>query len=235
MKKEVLYREMLELENKVCELKNGYVSDYGEDYFQSYAFQRDVKRVSKKKLERDIQQLKLEYEREVLRLRVENYFNTEEGKSEKENLTNELLKVREGCEKWCIRQWEKVDAFIKEWLGEEWGVDRLDNGYMHIGLVKERAVTYNNLHFGRDFSVRFANTWKIDDKLEMNYPCIGSFNLFEEVSMVTYLKGMGKFASDKEKLGELRNMLMDFALSLGEYTKEMERLKGKLENPFKAA
>ena len=121
---------------------------------------------------------------------------------------------------------KEIEGEIKSWLGSKWGVILYDNN-MEVGIIKEYRHDDKRpvFHFGLTFSVLFdakdrrGELSGIDDiDIRMNYPTIGSFNLFETDGLCNqYLRGMGSFASDTERLGRLKKRLFNYVATMNEF------------------
>ena len=146
--KEKLYKEYVIAKNKLNVLRGEKLigGDNIEEYFNSNTFAYYAKSYTKDEINRMIHNVEIAYEDEVEKLRVENYFNTEEGKAEKENLTKQIEEgINERCEL-IISTTKRIDSFIKEWLGNDWGCGLVGNSSIQIGMVENVAENKAN-HF----------------------------------------------------------------------------------------
>lgn len=242
--KEKLYKEYITIYNKVCELNGKEPLECSEEFFKSLRFQCEARTKSKDEWRESISYQEYAYEREVKRLRVENFFNTEEGKTLKENTEKCLNGIHETRHTYIKETEEEIEQTIKSWLGEQWGV-RLNSSNMEIGIVK--AVRYNSdndkwndFHFGLKFDIYFDNYFYREEengenkRFEMNYGCMGAFNLLEANNLRSqYLLGMGMFSTNTERLESLKKRLTEYMNIIHEWNEETYRLKEKLANPFK--
>lgn len=234
--KEKLYREYVIAKNKLLALRGEALigGDDIEVYFNSYAFSNRANHHTIKEIRRMIDYAKRCYEDEYERLRIENYYNTEEGKAVKEALLDRIWEM-ENKRKDCIETaTEQLDNMIKEWLGAEWGVAYVCSGSMDIGLVEERKNNVNCFYFGHSFQLYYDSYVKEESRFEMNYGCMGSFNLLKEDGNLRckFLMGMGTFANDKEKLAELKKATDKFVAELNKINSELDDLTHDYRNPF---
>ena len=90
--KEKLYKEYVIAKNKLNALRGEKLigGDNIEEYFNSNQFSYYAKSYSKDDIKRMTRNAEIAYEDEVEKMRIENYFNTEEGKAEKESLTKQI-------------------------------------------------------------------------------------------------------------------------------------------------
>lgn len=235
-KKEKLYREYVIAKNKLLALRGEALigGDDIEVYFNSYAFSNRANHHTIKEITNMIDYAKRCYEDETERLRIKNYYETEEGMAVKEILLDriwEMEKKREDCVETST---EQFDNMIKEWLGAEWGVAYVSSGSMEIGLVKERKDDVNRFHFGHSFQVYYYRYGKKESRFEMNYGCMSCFNLLKEDGKLRckFLLGMGTFSNDKEKLTELKKAIDKFVTELNKINDELDNLTHDYRNPF---
>ena len=240
--KERLYKEYITIYNKVCELNGKEPLECNEEFFNSTRFQCEARTKSKEEWRNSIYYQKLAYEKEVKRLRTENFLNTEEGKILKENTENRLNEIYDARRTYIKETQKEIEQTIKSWLGEQWGI-RLDSSSMTVGIVEkvqsseENKDTWNVFHFGLTFDVYFDDYFCREEKnkrFDMNYGCMGSFNILEPNNLRSqFLLGMGMFSTDIERLESLRKRLTEYLNTLNEWRKETSMLEEKLVNPLK--
>lgn len=236
--KEKLYKEYVIAKNKLNALRGEKLigGDNIEEYFNSNTFAYYAKSYTKDEINRMIHNVEIAYEDEVEKLRVENYFNTEEGKAEKENLTKQIENGVNERRELIVSTTKIIDSFIKEWLGNDWGCGLVGNSSIQIGMVENVAENKaNHFYFGHTFTL-YYNDYFTKDRFEMNYGCMGSFGLLdgskENDLRCQYLLGMGKFSSNKEKLAELKIILDNFCMEEYKYNKTLDDLRHNLNHPF---
>ena len=238
--KEKLYKEYIIRYNKVCELNGKEPLECNEEFFNSIRFQCEARTKSINEWRERICYQEDAYKREVMRLRIENYFNTEEGKILKENTKKRLNEIYDTRRKYIKETEKEIEQIIKSWLGEQWGI-RLNGGNMEVGIVKEvrydeNKDKWNNFHFGLRFDVYFYGEKENCENrlLKMNYGSMGSFNLLETDNLRSqFLLGMGMFSTNTEHLESLKKRLTEYFNLLDEWMKEVSNLKEKLANPLK--
>ena len=236
--KEKLYMEYVIAKNKLNALRGEKLigGDNIEEYFNSNTFAYYAKSYTKDDINRMIRNAEIAYEDEVEKLRVENYFNTEEGKAEKENLTKQIETGVNERRELIVSTTILIDSFIKEWLGNNWGCGLVGNSSIQIGMVEKVAENKaNHFYFGHTFTL-YYNDYFAKDRFEMNYGCMGSFGLLngskESDLRCQYLLGMGKFSTNKEKLTELKNILVTFCKKEYKYNQTLDVLRHNLKHPF---
>ena len=236
--KEKLYKKYVIAKNKLNALRGEKLigGDNIEEYFNSDEFFYRAKSYTKDDINCMIHNAEIAYEDEVEKLRVENYFNTEEGKAEKESLTKQIENGINERHELFISTTKRIDSFIKEWLGNDWGCGLLGNSNIEIGMVEKVAENKaNHFYFGHTFTL-YYNDYFAKDRFEMNYGCMGSFGLLngskESDLRCQYLLGMGKFSTNKEKLTELKNILLTFCKKEHKYNQTLDALRHNLKHPF---
>lgn len=234
--KEKLYMEYITIYNKVCELNGKEPLECSEEFFNSTRFQSEARTKSKNEWREKICYQHYTYEREVMRLRIENYYNTEEGKEEKKKLTNQIENAVNERVELKVSTTKRIDLFIKEWLGNDWGCGLVGNSCIEIGMVENIAENKaNHFYFGHTFTL-YYNDPLAKDRFEMNYGCMGSFGLLdgskESDLRCRYLLGMDKFSTNKEKLTELKNILDTFCKEEYKYSQTLDVLEHNLKHPF---
>lgn len=230
--KEKLYKEYVIAKNKLNALRGEELigGDNIEEYFNSNIFSIYAKRYTKDDINRMIHNAEIAYEEEVKKLRVENYFNTEEGKAEKERLTKEYEALQNKCAEMFKNADKELDIFIKDFLGKEWGV-RYGTYSTEIGIVKDVNNGFVKFVFGHSFTIYHDNMF--EKRFEMNYGCLGSFDLLnDEVLRPKFLMGMATFANDKDRLLRLRSYLKSAGEDIKELHERMDKVSYKLKHPL---
>lgn len=230
--KEKLYKEYVIAKNKLNALRGEELigGDNIEEYFKSDRFANFARSYTKDEINRRIDYTKSCYEEEVKKLRIENYFNTKEGKAEKERLTKEYEALENECAEMFKNANKRLDIFIKGFLGKEWGV-RYGTYSTDIGIVKDINDGYVNFVFGHSFTIYHDTMF--EKRFEMNYGCLGPFELLnDEVLRPKYLMGMATFANDKDKLLRLRCYLKSVGEDIKGVRERMDKVSYKLNHPF---
>lgn len=230
--KEKLYMEYVITKNKLNALRGEKLigGDNIEEYFNSYDFSNRASHHTKDEIRNMIDYAKRCYESEVEKMRIENYFNTEEGKAEKERLTKEYEALQNERIEMFRNANKELGIFIKDFLGKEWGV-RYGTYSTEIGIVKDVNDGFVNFVFGHSFTIYHDTMF--DKRFEMNYGCLGSFELLnDEVLRPKYLMGMATFANDKDRLLRLRSYLKSVGEDIKGVEERMDKVSNKLNHPL---
>lgn len=230
--KEKLYKEYVITKNKLNALKgeNLIGGDNIDEFFESTNFKDNASSYTKDDLKRMIHNVEISYNIALEEKRVENYFNTEEGKAEKERLTKEYEVLQNERIEMFKNANKKLDIFIKDFLGNEWGV-RYDKYSTEIGIVKDVNDGFVNFVFGHSFTIYHDTMF--DKRFEMNYGCLGPFELLnDEVLRPKYLMGIATFANDKDRLVRLRLYLKSVGEDIKGVEERMDKVSNKLNHPL---
>ena len=227
MTKEQLFSDYLTTMNKVYELRGNSIDIVDVEKEMKYFNPRSF---SKESLERKCKCALHLYEEEVQKLRITAYFATDEGKKVKADTDTQIEKLTAERKEYTEKTKDLVVSFIKAWLGNEWDIRYFSSNSLEIGLVDSEK---NDLIFGHTFTIYYGDMFDKKKRLEMNYGCMGSFDLTEDNNTRSrYLLGMGLFSTNKEKLAELKSMLDTYANKMSVYYDELDKLERVLKNPF---
>ena len=191
-------------------------------------------------LEYKISAVESSLRQQAVRIERENYFATEEGKKAKENAENEQKSLWEEHKKLMNELKDWLDNELHYLYGDNW-LCTANLGYKSVNL--EIGVKNKNperpgyiFEFGHSFNVYFDLDYfgKPGPRFEMNYGCLGAFDLFTDTYRSEYLEGQGKFANNKKLLQDLFDKCKDIANRnelLDEKQREIEKF---LKNPLNA-
>ena len=230
--KEKLYMEYVIAENKLNALigEDLIGGDNIEGYFNSDEFSNRASHHTKNQIRNMIDYAKRCYEFELEKKRTEEYFDTEEGKAEKERLTKEYEALQNTRAEMFKNANKELDIFIKDFLGKEWGV-RYGTYSTEIGIVKDVNDGFVNFVFGHSFTI--YHDAMFEKRFAMNYGCLGSFELLnDEVLRPKYLMGMATFANDKDRLLRLRLYLKSVEEDIKGVEERMDKVSNRLKHPF---
>ena len=230
--KEKLYMEYVIAENKLNALRDEELigGDNIEGYFNSDEFSNRASHHTKNQIRNMIDYAKRCYEFELEKKRTEEYFDTEEGKAEKERLTKEYEALQNTHAEMFKNANKELDIFIKDFLGKEWGV-RYGTYSTEIGIVKDVNDGFVNFVFGHSFTI--YHDAMFEERFVMNYGCLGSFELLnDEVLRPKYLMGMATFANDKDRLLRLRLYLKSVEEDIKGVEERMDKVSNRLKHPF---
>ena len=226
--KEKLFKEYVIAQNKVDVLKGVTPTfDGSDEFFSSHNFRYIASSYTKDDLRNLIEYANRAYEMEVEKLRIENYYNTEEGKERKAKLEQKMKDIEDARIKYVVDEHKRLNDFIKEWLGEDWGCNFCGGTMMTIGIVEKVCdEDYNSFIFGHSFNLYFEN------RFDMNYGAMGSFDVFNSEKRVQFLVGMAKFVENKDKLEYLKSRLSDAVNFVRLMNSEYYDLNNELKHPF---
>lgn len=175
---------------------------------------------------------------QAIRLEREKYFTTEEGKLAKENAENEKANLWAQHKNLIIELENWLNKELHYLFGDNWKC-KFNTGYKsihgEIGVInKDPEREGFDFEFGHSFDIYFDlyNFGESKPRFEMNYGCLGSFDLFEDTYRSEYLEGQGRFANNKKLLHDLFDKCKDIVNRnelLAEKQREIEKF---LENPL---
>ena len=189
-------------------------------------------------LEYKISAVESSLRRQAVRIERENYFATEEGKKAKENAENEKKLLWEEHRKLMNELKDWLNKELKYLFGDNW-LCTVNSGYKSINF--EIGVKNKNperagfvFEFGHSFNVYFDldHFGKPGPRFEMNYGCLGSFDLFTDTYRSEYLEGQGKFANNKKLLQDLFDKCMDIEKRNEVLENKMKEIEKFLDNPL---
>lgn len=231
--KEKLYKELTLITNKLHRLTGKPLMNESDEYFSSAAFSYLARSKKIEELKSDIQWMEDAYNFKMKKLKIEEYYNTEEGKKHKIKLENKCNTLYEKRRENVIETNGSLSLFIKSWLGSEWGIGNANKYSVEIGLVKRIVDGYTYFHFGCSFTLSYGNMLEGKKKFDLNYGSMGEFELFgEDNTRQQFLLGLGNFVSNKEKLTELRSILWKYVDKLTNIDRQIWNIEWELEDPF---
>lgn len=166
----------------------------------------------------------------------EAWFKTPEGKVWKE--ANEKAQQ----ENWDAQEALRKEAYdyarnqVRTLLGDDFDITSFCFGSFVVGLVKEyREDGMGVAYFGHDFTVYFENDWfNKDFKWELDYDCLGGFDLGKDMNRAKFLMGLATFVNSSVVSGGFKEKMKEYTDKNDALRKEGWRLKEeekKLEVP----
>lgn len=219
-KKEQLAQEYIELKKQF----DGENFKEGLRQNQIWYLTKEFKMVE---LEEKIEAVHRALEEKAAREAKEAWFETPEGKAWKES--NERARK----ENWDAQKELRKQAYeyarnqVRSLLGDDFDITRFCFGNFEVGLVKEyREDGRPEAHFGHEFEVHFENDWFAKGfTWELNYGCLGSFNLGQDENRAKYLMGLAKFANSSVVNGGFKEKMKEFTEKYDKLRREGYRLE----------
>ena len=195
-----------------------------------------VKEFKVYELESKIEAVKHAIAAKELRLKIEAYYDTAEGKAYKANIEAQIAekqveykRIHDEFEGWIVNEVNKM-------LPGGWGAS-LSLGYMsgnvEIGLINRDPERNSKFEFGHDFTIYFDGYTfgKKSPKFELNYGTLGTFDLFNDETRPVYLNGLATISNNKEWLQLLMAKFIEILNKTAELSKLIDDLNNKLNNP----
>jgi len=108
------------------------------------------------------------------------------------------------------------------------------SGNVEIGLINRDPERNSSMQFGHEFTIYFDG-YTFDKKtprFELNYGCLGCFDLFNDKTRPLYLNGLATISNNKEWLQLLMAKFIEYTNKEHELSKFGDELNNKLKNPF---
>ena len=176
---------------------------------------------------------------QAIRIEREKYFATEEGKLVKENAENEKNNLWTQHKNLIIELEDWLNKELHYLFGDNWKC-KFNTGYKsihgEIGVInKDPEREGFDFEFGHSFDIYFDldHFGKPGPRFEMNYGCLGSFDLFEDTYRSEYLEGQGRFANNKKLLKDLLDKMMDIEKRNEVIENKINEIDEFLKNPNK--
>ena len=191
-------------------------------------------------LEEKVAAVKHSLEAQAKKIKVKEYFKTEEGSKVKANLEarrEELFTEHKNLEN---EYGTKLNNMIINVLGDKFITDfngSSDRCHMCIGIKntdeKRKGFTFK---FGHEFEMTYEKRWFRDDcdfELNINYGTLGSFNAISDEDRIAYIVGFGKFLENIALKEEVISTFKEFIEKEIVISNEANEIYDKLNNPFK--
>lgn len=228
-KKELLAEKEATLKSQLANLKGTTIPDFPTQF----AIITRAKTSTVSGLEYSINTLENAIRKQEHKNAVKKYWKENEDKYnklilERENLYQEHRNLLAYGLNEAIRIFKSIDLYVGRF-----GID-----YAEIGVLDETKGEYTGgqaiLKFGHSFDICYRNEFfnPKEYSLEMNYPCLGSFNLENDKTRIQYLKGMGEFAGNENLKNEVKNLFEKLRLKSDEIKTNVGLIDAQIENPF---
>ena len=236
--KERLYKELISVKNEINTVKGESEKNINlDEYVNSWEFQRIASTRKVFELENQLEGAKKEIERAKKEVARQAWFETEEGKAFKE--ANDKAR-KENWEAQVALRKEAEDyarSQVRAILGNDFDITSFGFGCFEVVLVKEYREDGTPVgHFGHEFNVYFENDWfKKGFKWELNYGCLGSFELGQDVNRTKFLTGLATFAGSSVVSGGFKEKMKEYTDKNDALRMEGYRLQEEAKNPKELA
>ena len=241
-KKEMLAKKKLELKNQLAVLKGQEPVKYPE--YEAIYMARNS---TINELEYDIRLLVEAIDTEETKKKVAKYW--EEHLDEKKVLENKEEDIR--C-KMGILKTSAVNRMneVLEPIGMR--VGSLSSEHISIGIAKEDRTPnefgISELEFGLNIDIYYRENikkivvveedgekkcqYEVSHTVEMNYGCMGSFDIMVESKRLSFVIAMGRFAAEENVKQSVVDLLREYRKEFIALQKEMREIDRKISNPF---
>lgn len=207
-----------------------------EQYQNTYRFYEQLKKSKLYDLQQDVEMLTKALETAKAKKAAaesrETFYATAEGQAFKAEKEAAIAAETKNYEKTCMAKLTALEILIKANLGNHWQVQNLSTSCCAFGIKKDGKSV-----FGQTVEIYYERRNWLDDnkeRFEISVGSTGSFDLCknEVGDRARFYMDFGKFLSNTALLGDLKNMLFDYADTMEEIHERMERLQKSLENPL---
>ena len=199
--------------------------DFGEYYSSTRkAIERDgasyIARHTKQELAHNLNCAQQRYADKKNEKKQAEYLATDEGKAILEKLETEIEDLLNQSKQVIKNGNDYFNKVIKEYLGKRWGVRYYDTT-MEVHLLDKNDKPI----FGHDFKF-YINKWFCgDNNFEVNYGCLGAFDVFEDKDRLEYLRGMAKLINDTNMCQSLYTTMMGCSNELDKLSDKRRELE----------
>lgn len=229
--KENLLYKLMEVKNQIAEVKGETVNEIDT---KSWQFVRKARESRVYELQQKIEAAERSLEKAKKQAKENEWLQTEDGKAYSIRLKakeEELTNAYDESEANAIKE---LNAYIKQQLGNQWGLCYFNESHIEIGVVDEgkqlkKDGTYNEI-FGHSFEIFLGLDENGEDRFDINYGCLGSFDPSKEASRAVFLSGLANVCSNKEVQDEIKNIHKNFLSKVKKMQAEYKALEE--ENPY---
>lgn len=218
--KQDLVRKINELQNELNTLNGEQTYDY-----TAYDIAEEARKHAVCDLESKIGRLTKEIEQTKHQIKVNEYWNNNADariklEQQKEQLENMCKQLRQKYTDTINAMFEPLHMQVRSFSTSNIEVRMIEND--RYGF----EVYYND-------RIRFENGQCVNKKkLEMNYPCYGSFDAMSDTTHMTYLLSMAAFANNVIMKEQVKRLFDEYETELNNLWNEIENVKNAISNPF---
>lgn len=236
-RKENLLKKKYELQNELRILRGEEPYDI-DALTTGWRFRDNAQKEREYRLKADIESLEKSIEKQKAdndkKAKSNAYYETEEGKTFKAQLTNQKDIEIQAFEEYENNMLEVFKTWIKGYLGSHWTVKHLYDHGIGFGVWDADKTDFV---FGQTLEIRCErhHYWKDGrEQFETNVGTTGSFDILEQNigDRALFYVDLGKFLSDKIKLNELKERMFLYSETLDMMRKRIREINNKLENPL---
>lgn len=228
-KKESLLLEVCRLENEYASINSEPRKYDIEELTERMWFYGNSRSFTVYELENKIQGIKNSISKLLKEQEIDAYFQTAEGAALKAELEAGIKAKHAEIDNLTESTEDFLKGWIHELLGESWSVRYLCDRRVEFCATDADGKPI----FGQTLEVYFNRkraSWD-DERFELNVGTTGSFDILDSDRAEFYI-ALGTFLGAKDKMAELRELLLDYADQMNAIWKEGRQLKERLENPL---
>ena len=195
-------------------------------------------------LQDKIEAVKNAIEKQTDKIKIREYFETEEGRKFKTDMETKISNLREIYKSVENSYIEKISNLISNFLGNRFTSIvnfNPDSCHIEIGLKNTDKDRKNfefefghsfNLHYGiRGFYNKETQKYEREYSLRMNYGTLGEFDAMKDLNRIYYLEGLGKFVADYKIKFNIQTFIKGAISELSKIKLDVKKYDNMLKNP----
>lgn len=205
------------------------------------SFSREFKVID---LQDKIEAVKNAIEKQTEKIKIKEYFETEEGRKFKNDMETKISNLREIYKSVENSYIEKISNLISNFLGDRFTsiiYFNPDSCHIEIGLKNtdkdrkgftfEFGHSFNVYYERRGFFNKETKKWEHEYALRMNYGTLGEFDVMNDLNRIYYLEGIGKFVADYNIKFSIQTFIKGAISELSKIKLDVEKYDNMLKNP----
>lgn len=195
-------------------------------------------------LQDKIEAVKNAIEKQAEKIKIKEYFETEEGRKFKNDIETKISNLREIYKSVENSYIEKISNLIGNFLGDKFtSVMYFDSDSCHIEIGLKNTDNDRKgftFEFGHSFNVYYGKRvsynketkkWEHEYALKMNYGTLGEFDVMKDLNRIYYLEGLGKFVADYNIKFSIQTFIKGAISELSKIKLDVEKYDNMLKNP----
>ena len=218
--KQDLVRKINELRNELNTLKGEQTYEY-----TAYDISEEARNHSVYDLESTIESLTKEIEQTKHQIKVKEYWNTHTDERKQLDEQREQLK-QVGVQ---LRN-KYIDSFNAMFAPLHMRISSISTSNIEVCSIENSRYRFEVYYNDR---IEIENRQCVNKKrLEMNYPCYGSFEVMSDTTHTTYLLAMAAFANNLIMKEQVKRLFDEYEIELNNLRAEVKNIDNQINNPF---
>lgn len=236
-KKEQLVIEIYRIKNEINTINGKKTIDL-DAFPGTFDFYKEVKTNKVFELEQRLDSLKRALEttqREMaIRQRRDAYYTTAEGQAFKAETEAQIEQLREAWEQVEQQTSQQLEEQLQHHIGTHWGVGRLHDTYLEIGILDSTAE--RKFLFGQTADIYCSlDIWKDRQRFEINIGTCGSTDLLGGMAdgeRSRFYIGIGQLFAATNLCEWIKQTMIEHKASVDNFHSQITALQERLQNPI---